>query len=393
MKATLFIYFLLLGLFFSRSLAAQYDTLYLDSDFQPTEKGSHRFYRIIDTISTDSYKIRDFYGNHQLQMMGFSTKTDPLHFVGTVFYYNEDGHLTSAAEHKSENITWCTFYSKSGIKTSLIECTNGEKHGRAFFYNVEGEIISKAEFKNNKPYSGEIPFWIGSGDYFNLYEYVKGESIYLNKYYANSQIAMKGTLVKNKSELSQAIYYSPDGKILGTCIYTDKLPVDGVHVEYYDKTFFSFESAKIKFIDIYSLSELLSRKSYDHGGNFLGECLFKNNGPYEGKVLISDKLMTYREGIINGEVIDYNSSIKNKIYSYIQHDDVIEGRTVFFYPFSDSTAVGYIKSNEPYEGFVFRKNELCEYKNGIRHGKCITFERDGSQKLIRYYIEGKLQED
>ena len=353
------------------------DTIYLDSKFNPIEKGTHSYYRMVDSISVKKYRIRDYYNTDTLQMLAYSEKADDKHMIGTVIRYNKNGEISSICEHKTYTEGWITYYNKSGVKSASIYCRNKIKEGKALFYDSEGKLIARGRFKDDKKYSGRIPMMLGMSQNFHTFiEYDKGEETHLYKYYDDGVLAMKATLANGKYVLQDAVYYDETGKKLGSAIYSDGEPVEGVNVDYYDKTFWSFQPARIRYVETYADSVVTFRKSFDHDGNLIGECSYQYGAPFEGRLLADQSLVTYRNGVLNGRVDIYDAKITRIIHSYHQLSDKKEGPAFFYFHGSDSVATGTYKDDAPSEGYIYERGYLCHYVNGLRDGECINFDKD-----------------
>jgi antitoxin component YwqK of YwqJK toxin-antitoxin module len=195
------------------SIIAQYDTIFLDEKFKPIEKGNHSYYRLIDTLEHQQYKIRDFYRNDSLQMIGIADAPDEKHLTGIVKRYNQDGSILSICKHHTYTEGWISFYSKNSIKTVTLYCRNEIKNGKAIFFDDKGKVIGRGIYKNDRPYSGYMPaqMALSSPNYYNFHTYKKGKQTNLYKYYANGKRAMTGYTPETYL-LAEATYYDNNGK-------------------------------------------------------------------------------------------------------------------------------------------------------------------------------------
>lgn len=157
MKSNLFSALLLLIPILLFSQTSNDKKIYLDSLWQETTEGSHKYYRIIKdyNLEKESYRILDYYKNGVLQMEGMSKTRDDNSKIGEYNWYYENGNKKSTSNYKDgrvfgENIEWYE---------------NGNK-------KLEGEYI-----EDEKTFFGELKinqFWNtnnaqkvidGNGDY------------------------------------------------------------------------------------------------------------------------------------------------------------------------------------------------------------------------------------
>lgn len=374
MKKLLIITVLITIHFFSAF--SQTDTIYLNSKFQPMQKGKHSYYRTITKMTSGKYKILDYYNNGRIQMAGYSDKPDAKHFVGIVVRYGRKERIINLCEHKTYNKGWITFYSKNKKKVASLWCINDKKNGIAYFYNRKGEVIAKGEYKDDKIYSGKRPgiMALMMFNEYNIDEYEKGSLVKKYQYYYNGELAMKANIVPGKFKISDAIFYDNTGKKIGDCVYENDKPIEGHCVEFYEKGFFSDKPAKIKYINIYEKGSIKNRESFNYNGKQIGNCTYKYNSPYDGKALKDYVLYTFNKGKNEGDVIVYNNNCEKIVHKYSLKDGEKTGKTTF-YDYKNNEYVGEYKDNKPYNGYVYNR-KLCKYKNGLKNGVCYSFNND-----------------
>lgn len=388
-----FILVMVLGSVFSS--IAQGDTIFLDGKFKPMEKGKHLYFRLIDKMPTGQYRIRDYYKSGNIQMAGYSDQPDADHLTGTVIRYNSDGSISSICEHKTYKDGWITFYDKNFIKASSLWCVRGKKNGVAYFYDEKGNQIAKGWFKNDNQYKGKMPdaFALSLRNPYTFGVYQKGKKTGLIKYYASGRKAMVAELDSTEYGLTSAKYFTQEGKVLGKCTYNNKVPVHGTHVEYYDKTFFSFKPAAIKYIESYVDTTLKERISLSPQGVYLGSCTYKYDAPLDGSLLRERVLEPFRDGQIEGEVVEWSADFQHKFYTYTVHNGMKNGLTTYRHPLTDSVFIGNYINDYPDTGFIYHRNELCYYTDAMKNGNCRKFDTKGNLVSITNYInntaEGK----
>ncbi len=370
---------------------SQQDTIYLDSKFKPIEKGKHAYYRLFDKMPAGNYKIRDYYSHGAIQMAGYSDQPDDKHLTGTVVRYNIDGTISSVCEHKSYMDGWITFYDKNFIRASSLWCVQGIKSGVAYFYDEDGKEFAKGWYKNDKPYKGKMPesLALSMRNEYSFVEYSHGRRVILTKHYASGKKAMTGVIDSSGYGLFSAKYYSEAGRFIGKGLYVGKTPVQGTHVEYYDKTFWSYRPAKIKYIDLYVDSTLTERKSYTPHGLFLGTCTFKYGAPLDGQWLRERTMETYRNGQLEGEVVEWSDDFQRKAYVYTIHKGMKHGPTSYFHPYTDSVFVGNYINDYPDTGYIYHRRELCYYIGAKKNGLCRSLDAKGNISSQTYYINNE----
>lgn len=369
----------------------QRDTIYLDNKFMPTEKGKHAYYRLLDKMPAGNYKIRDYYRSGAIQMAGYADQPDAKHLTGTVVRYDSDGTISSVCEHKSYTDGWITFYDDNFIKTSSLWCVQGLKNGVAYFYDEQGKELAKGWYKNDRPFKGKMPDIpaLRMRSKYSFLTYSKGKRIALSKYYAFGQKAMIGLIDSTEYGLLSAKYYNQNGRLIGKCLYSGTKPANGTHVEYYDKIFWSQHPASIKYIETYVDLMLTERKSYSPHGDYLGTCTFQYGEPLDGKWLQESTLKTYRDGQLEGEVVEWSSDFKQKSHSYTMHNSMKHGPTSYFHPLTDSVFVGHYVNDYPDTGYIYHRSELCYYIGAKKNGLCRSLDAKGNISSHTYYTDNE----
>ena len=367
------------------------DTIYLDEKFKQIEKGKHDYFRVIEKMPAGKYKIRDYFKSGVIQMAGYADQPDDQHLTGTVVRYNANGTISSICEHKTYANGWITFYDDSFIKAATLRWARGEINGVAYFYNEKGNLIAKGRYKDGSPYNGQMPAMpaFGRRNQHTFIRYNHGKSTGLTKFYASGRKAMTGVFDNTYYDLASARYYSENGKLIGTCFYSGNLPVQGAHVEYYSKTFRAYTPAVVKYIETYVDSSLTERRSFTPHGEYLGSCTFKYGAPLEGKWLREKTLETYRNGQLDGEVVDWSDDLLRKSYSYNIHNGMKHGPTSYFHPTSDSVFVGNYIDDHPDTGYIYHKGELCYYIGAQKNGLCRSLDDKGNIASYTYYADNK----
>lgn len=369
---------------------AQYDTIYLNRSFKPTDKSNYSYYRIIEPKDNKLFIIKDYYKTGQLQMYGVSEAPDDKHFIKRVVRYNIDGSIESICDHKTYKDGWITFYNKQNIKTASLWCINNKKDGKAIFYYPDGKIFKEGSFKNDAPYSGNIPvmFGLSGGNISSYYILKKGERIGQVNLFANGKKAADIKITDDLKVLS-ARFYFPDGKNSGECVYKHDLPYNGVCTEFTEKLLFSFKPSVIRYRTEYQEGIILWRETYLKDTR-VGFCTYKDNYPYQGVLLEDGRNLNH---YVNGRKIGLQSVVyKEKVFLTYESDDTEtkNGHTVFINNQDNIKYKGSFRNNYPDSGYVFHNNELAFYKNGVKNGKSVKFNTNFDTVTIDYYSLGQL---
>ncbi len=189
------------------------------------------------------------------------------------------------------------------------------------------------------------------------------------RFYGNRKLAyvLKTLRCFDTSEIT---YFAPDGSLLGKNTYSrEKDPSEGLMIKYYGNMYEDFPAIMRE--KIMRKNDNIEWKEYfDKKGNLLGKCMFRNNQPYDGKVLESDYINTqytvvnYEKGLKRGEVTEYDQFFK--VINRYKMDETT-GQTEALTSSLSGTKNEY-KEGRPYNGkFVVEYAEI-EFKDGKIHG-------------------------
>ncbi len=118
------------------------DMLYFDSDWQPTTRKKHKFYRPLPlkTIGNLSL-IQDYYKNGTMQMQGYAY-TDSLDVhVGDWYWYDQNGFDTKNTQYSNTTNNPLVYYHNNGVVWKTINYKNGIKDGSIKLFNDKGKVI------------------------------------------------------------------------------------------------------------------------------------------------------------------------------------------------------------------------------------------------------------
>lgn len=162
MKSNLFSALLLLTSLLSFSQTSNDKTIYLDSLWQETSQGNHKYYMVIKDYYTEkeSYKIYNYYQSGAIQMEGTSKTKDAM---------LRDGE--------------CIFYYENGNKKIITNYVKSRPNGKCFEWYENGNKKLEGEYiEDEKTFFGELKinqFWDannvqkvidGNGDYEDVGE-------------------------------------------------------------------------------------------------------------------------------------------------------------------------------------------------------------------------------
>ncbi len=186
--------------------------VYLDSLWQETKNGNHKYYRIIKdyAIEQNLYKIYDYYKNGKIQMEGSTENKENLMKIGEYIYYYENGNKESIVNYNKLAIP-------IGEYRSWYE--NGNRKAEGEYLKNEKLEIRKGIIKINQFWDidGNQKVINGNGDYYeetieinNKKDFSKGKvinglkdgvwtGIYENYNFSFKEIYKNGALISGVS--------------------------------------------------------------------------------------------------------------------------------------------------------------------------------------------------
>ncbi len=131
---------------------------FLDSTWNETQEGKHKYYRIIDDFFNPNtlHLVRDYYKNDTLQMKGFSTSANSIIKEGTFFYYYQNGKRKTMVNYHENK--------KVGKEYRWYENGNKQSEGE---YIINKDRLEPSIFILNKFWdiNGQQKVIDGNGDY------------------------------------------------------------------------------------------------------------------------------------------------------------------------------------------------------------------------------------
>jgi len=131
---------------------------FLDSTWNETQQGKHKYYRIIDDFYNPNtlHLVRDYYKNDTLQMKGFSTSAYNIIKEGTFFYYYKNGKNKAMVNYQENK--------KVGKEYRWYENGNKQSEGE---YVLNDDRLEPSIFILNQFWdmNGQQKVIDGNGDY------------------------------------------------------------------------------------------------------------------------------------------------------------------------------------------------------------------------------------
>lgn len=130
---------------------------FLDSLWNETKQGKHKYYRIIDDYYNPNtlHLVRDYYQNDTLQMKGYSSSAYSIIKEGTFFYYYQNGKKKSMVNYQENK--------KVGKEYKWYENGNKEYEGEYILNNrSETSVFIINQFWD---INGQQKVIDGNGDY------------------------------------------------------------------------------------------------------------------------------------------------------------------------------------------------------------------------------------
>ncbi|WP_316842257.1 energy transducer TonB [Pedobacter gandavensis] len=124
----------LLTLFLAqKALAQKPDTIWYNNKWEKTQQLNARHYsRVVEKLSTDNYKVKDYYETGSLQMEGFFSSLEPDIKNGAFKYWYRTGKKQMDASYEDNKETQVCQYNEQGEITNewelipIIKMENGK---------------------------------------------------------------------------------------------------------------------------------------------------------------------------------------------------------------------------------------------------------------------------
>ena len=164
--------------FLTVSVSAQ-ETVWFDSNWNPTEKEKATYYRPMPKVKNNGYWIVDYYMNGTKQMEGFSFSkvVNKEKFDGLVKYYFANGVLYQEINFEEGEIEGeRRIYFESGKIKNEREYRGGKADGKFFEYYKTGELHMNGNYDEGLK-DGVWKIYYKNGKIKERGKYEKGEKI------------------------------------------------------------------------------------------------------------------------------------------------------------------------------------------------------------------------
>ncbi|WP_196935428.1 hypothetical protein [Sphingobacterium hungaricum] len=410
------LYMMLIALSMS-SIAKAQDTIYFDQDWNETSKANHSFYRPMPLAKVGELELlKDYYKNGNLQFQAYIKDSKEDHFVGDVYYYEENGFDSNSRQYYNESsIKELSYYNQDGSVWKKISYDeNGKKSKISIFLKgkelFSGEIIDANTFSGTfnppKPES-----------YYDRFEEMTEPSVityegpvataevtledespktsYLEvTYWKNGQKAAESKFENtdySNGKIVSKKHWDENGKLISSVTFED----DGIAKKYVDIDYYTNNQVAIsvqEMKEMRSQNEYEKRTLYSEKGEILSEQKYQDGELAEViNYNLADRTQStqlYREGMpYDGEfttVIGYNQlfyTFKNgKKEGKITVKDR-ETNTITLYE-------GYYKDDLPFDGYFIidgaETYQLHHYTNG---------KQEGVQKVFANFFDDEVKEE
>jgi uncharacterized protein len=376
------------------------DTLYFDSNWQPTKKENHAFYRPFPLKKIGELVfIQDFYKNGNMQMQGYVLASSQEEYVGDVYWYNENGTDKRFSQFTNTQNESLIYYHPNGKVWKKIQYQNGVKDGKTIIYKNDGTVLISGIYKNGKPFEGEFYSNLDKIDYQNSNNQIE----------ANMEEILFVETIQETQIDSAASYIEPMEIELEESINNDIKKLVIKTKQFYANNYTLAQEITYRFEEDNFLSnEIIAIKSFDRTGkliqnitkkdiDFLGHKI-KNGIQYtfftQNDFIVGIASQTQiKDGYENGKSIAYYPNGSKKIdKNYIKGN--LEGETIEYHENGTVKTKRVYKGNNPFNGdFVTEFNpEVFIYEtyiNGKIEGTVIARTKKDSIITKGVYKNGK----
>lgn len=293
---------------------------------------------------------------------------------GEEIAYTEDGKIKSKRIYKKNEPFQGNFDENVAAFVVNLNYVNGLKEGEAITVNEEKQIVAKGIYKNGKPFNGT--FIEGNEDRSDNYELINVENFKKNglqKVFGYRLENLIKTYTIKDDKLNGMTTFYNDGKIVGALEYKNDEPYDGTLVES-EKTSV-FKNGKITeeifFQDSYNKDNIQKQKLYENGilvkvKDFSFDISEKPQSSYEGIFKNGKPYTGYFETEDNREFKQVNY-FENGILKFQYSNDYLKNMDNFRHQSYDIKST--YKDGKIYDGVEYVLNEkqfVSKYwKNGV----------------------------
>jgi antitoxin component YwqK of YwqJK toxin-antitoxin module len=299
-------------------------------------------------------------------------KTGYKEGVETVF--NENGSVKSKRVYKENEPFNGNFDVRVGGMLVNQNHTNGVKEGEAIVKNEDGEVVGKGIYKNGKPFNGT--FIEDNENRSDTYELINVENFKktgLQKVFGYRLENIERTYTIQNEKLNGITTFYDDGKVVGALEYKNDEPYSGTLIES-EKTSV-FKNGKITeetyFEDTYNKDNIKKQKLYENGilvkvKDFSFDISERPQSSYEGVFKNGKPFSGYFETDDNREFKQVNY-FENGILKFQYSNDYLKNMDNFRHQSYDIKST--YKDGKIYDGVEYVLNEkqfASKYwKNGV----------------------------
>lgn len=358
------------------------DTLYYIKKSHMIDRGIKvNFY--IDDAQASAIKIKETYKDSRLD--------------GETIIYHKNGEIWLKGTYK-DNKKYHGYFMGNAIQTQF---ENGIQVGDMIKYDKYFNIISTLSYKNGKPYNGVLK------KFQKIVTYSNGELIEKKEFYDYKHQNIKKISTFNGEKINIE-WYDKQGKLLGTGITQNDIPLDGMHIDYnniriykdgkkngIEKEFKTADREILSTKTLYQNDSIVWVKSRMPFKDEFFHCDYKDELPFSGIEFRYSTETHYKDGkkIKRVSYRKNHKTDKLAINFITFYDPKAKYTTVIkeiFYKNGKEYSLTY-KNGMPYSGTLWRGVDRLEtYKNGKREGLYRVYDGD---KIIEEgnHVNDKIQ--
>ena len=325
----------------------------------------------------------------------------PLEKVGdlykiTDFYLNGNPQMEGFwSDLKNELLEGETkWYFENGKLSEVTTYRDGLKHGLSKTYIENGDLKTEGTYEHKFPVNGTFITPCTDCD-VSLYENEKKIATY--RYYKNSTIIAQKSTEPDADDNYENFFYDRNGVEFAHVTMTlYQKPINGKMV-YYNTD----KNRKITIVENYANFKdgILQGEAvnYNNDGKIIAKGIYKDDKPFNGSFTnyIDSTIKNYKNGILNGEELFYSD--KNKLVAKGINKNGKRWSGQFYDVYYDNfhTIVNYkdgemLGKQVSYYTTDFEKiAETSHIKNSKKNGKVIAYNKEGKRLSKGIYKEGK----
>jgi len=295
--------------------------------------------------------------------------------------YTEDGKIKSKRIYKKNEPFQGNFDENVAAFVVNLNYVNGLKEGEAIAVNEEKQIVAKGVYKNGKPFNGTfIERKDERSDNYELINVVNFKKNGLQKVFSYRLENLQKTYTIQNEKLNGMTTFYDDGKVVGTVEYKNDEPYEGALVES-EKTSV-FKNGKITeetfFQDTYNKDNIQKQKLYENGilvkvKDFSFDISEKPQSSYEGTFKNGKPYSGYFETEDNREFKQVNY-FENGILKFQYSNDYL--KNMDNYAHQNYNIKSTYKDGKINDGVEYRLNEKQFTTKYLKNGVLQAFDWD-----------------